>query len=133
MTSDSSQPSSRKPPGCLPALLRAQGMVSGEGVPPQASPGRSRPTRQLLEVTKRLGAESKTKGAQSKPKAKKSRTVTLLSSPRLPAGVGTRASAWLLHTNQPYERRENDNPLDKETEAQRSQGSRDPRGLPERN
>ena len=121
--SDSSRPSSRRPPGCLPALLRAQGVVSGEGAPPQASPGRSRPTRQLPEVTKRLGAESKTKGTHSKPEVKKSRNVTQLSSPRLQVGVGTRASAWLLHTNQPYERGENDNLLNKETEAQRSQGS----------
>ena len=85
-TSDSSWPSSRRPPGCLPALLRPQGVVSGEGAPPQASPWRSRPTRQLLKVTKRLGAESKTKGTQSKPKVKKSRNITLLSSPRLQVG-----------------------------------------------
>lgn len=54
---------------------------------PQASPGREQLNQSsFLKVTKRLGAESKTKGTQLKPKAKKSRNVTLLSSPRLQVG-----------------------------------------------
>lgn len=48
--------------------------------PPQASPWRSRPTRQLLKVTKKLRGRVQNQGHLIKPKVKKSRNVTLLSS-----------------------------------------------------
>lgn len=85
------------------SLTHSTGDVSGEGAPPPApphpAPWRSRPSRQLHEVTRRLGAESGARGTQVKLRARKAE-VWPGSLPQVLVAVGTQVSAQLFLRNQ---------------------------------